>query len=838
MKWMFLTRRALAPMLAVILMLGALVILPSDARAIGDDDGLVRVTRYYTSGSYTQMGATGDFTFDIEYSSLWGVGSWSMLEISIGGAFAFADGSQWKWIYGSQITARLLYKGEGDSLAITLRYYDSTTGGYITQAPQTIYIAETMRFPTPTPAPTPEPTPNPELDEPRMVISGSVPTLNAGQMELISLQLRNETRFDAYNVSVLLTDGATKIFHPTTLTGNEVNVGPVYSGDTRAARLYVNVRPDAEEGDHEIGVRITMTNQGGRSIVQTDAAIKVRVVNPNKKTPPALIITSSSLDKNMPGEDGIIRLTVGVRNVGEETASDVRFMLSGLKDGLTLNEGLPLKNIAGTLAENAEATVVYELKVPPHLPTKVYDLDANIRFKLPDGTEGQPINEKLYLNIIQPPEKTPDEQIQMTSMRQSATDPGSSNTVTLSISFRNFGTAPANDAVFSFEGLSSSTFTLMGTFGDRQIGTIAPGQTVPLSLSLYAASELPNGNHQLKTILTYTDSLNETKKLETMIYVLIMRPPTPSPTPEPTPAPPDASVPRVIISQHSISEQTVTAGNPFDLLFTLANTSRNKDVKNMKVTITDIDGIFLPVAGVNSFYVEELRIGASVDLSISLTPKQDAETKSYPVTISLSYEDKDNAPYTVNESLSIPVYQPQRIEVSNVSFFGDGMGGANLTFQYINKGKSPLYNLTIKLEGPMALMEGDYFAGNFPAGSMDYFEDSILPQSFGEVSGFVVLHFEDAAGNPMEHREEISAWIDEGGRGEWIDPGFPPIDPEWPGGEFPGPEGEGGGEILGLAPWLFWTLLGVIVTAAGIVVVIVIVRKKRRAAAIMDDDDE
>jgi hypothetical protein len=431
-----------------------------------------------------------------------------------------------------------------------------------------------------------------------------------------------------------------------------------------------------------------------------------------------------------------------------------------------------------------------------------------------------------------PLDPTSNEQIRMVSMSQSTTVPDESNTISVSVSYMNYGWDSAKDASFAFDGLSSSTFTLMGTFGGTMLGTIAPQQTVSLSLPLYVSPELPNGNHQLRTVLTYTDALNETQTVETMIFLFIRRPESAS----------DSSVPRVIISRHSVSEELVTAGNPFELSFTLTNTSRNMNVINMKVTVTDADGIFLPVAGINSFYVEELQTGGSVDLSITLSPKQDAESKSYPVTISLAYEDRGNTQHTVSESLSIPVYQPQRLEISNMNFFGDGTGKAQLSFQFINKGKAPLYNLTIKLDGPMTLMEGEYFVGNFAPGSADFFEDDVFPELFGEVSGFVVLQYEDAAGNPLEYRQEISAWIDGG-----FDPGGGRPGPEWPDGEVGWPEwpdGENGweedsgGKILGMAPWLFWTLLGVLLPAGGTAAAVIIIRKKRQAKDMTGEDDD
>jgi hypothetical protein len=582
---------------------------------------------------------------------------------------------------------------------------------------------------------------------------------------------------------------------------------------------------DLNTGIHELTARIQFTLQDGTEQVVTETLF-LNIIKSSVE-PPILSIASTMLDKNMPGADGILKLTVGLRNTGGQTASNVQITLSGFSGGLSLNEGIPTKTVSASLAAGASANAAYELRAGQITDSGVYTLTALIRFRLPDGTD-ESVTETIYLNIIKPPAGVTGEQVQMSAMRQSTSVPGAANTLTVSLSFRNFGTEPVRNAALSFEGLSSSFFTLMGAFGDRRIGTIDPGQTVTMETLLHAAAELPNGNHQLKTVLSYTDAMNNAKTVETMIYIHINRPPSSA-----------TSVPRIIISQHSISEDIVNAGNPFELYFTLNNTSRSKSIRNMKVTVTDADGIFLPVAGVNSFYVEDLPINGNVALSIVLSSRQDAESKSYPVTISLAYEDTDGVQYAVAESLSIPVFQPQRLEITNINFFGNGMGGAMLSFQFINMGRSPLYNLNIKVEGPMALMEGDYFAGNFSAGSMDYFEDDLIMFAYGEVQGYLVLQFEDSAGSPQEFRQELLAWIDEPFFPDWGDDRYPP---DWDGGwdDWGDDNGESG-KILGLAPWLFWSLLALLIAAGG-AVALLIIRKKRRAKALADDmadyDDE
>ena len=316
---------------------------------------------------------------------------------------------------------------------------------------------------------------------------------------------------------------------------------------------------------------------------------------------------------------------------------------------------------------------------------------------------------------------------------------------------------------------------------------------------------------------------------ETEVYIYVNRPEEKEPAEVET----DNSVPRVIISRHSISVGSVVAGSPFELSVTLLNTSAGKNVKNLKVTVTDRDGIFIPVQGVSSFYIAEIPIGQTTDIAITMMPKQDAETKSYPLSISLDYEDEKNNPYSVTESLSIPVYLPQRLEVSNVNFFEDGRGMALLSFQFINKGKAPLYNMNIRIDGPMNAMEGDYFIGTFGPGQADYFEDVIMPHMYGEVSGDIVLEYEDSAGALQELRQPVFAFISEP---FWPDPGFPgdvfPGDPGW-GGEF-GYEEEGGG----MEDWMLWSIIGGAVLIGAILTVVFVKRARRKKAELEDDNFE
>ena len=61
------------------------------------------------------------------------------------------------------------------------------------------------------------------------------------------------------------------------------------------------------------------------------------------------------------------------------------------------------------------------------------------------------------------------------------------------------------------------------------------------------------------------------------------------------------SKPRVIFSNYDLDVDNVLAGKNFNFSFTLLNTSTITNVKNMKVSLSQADGIYVPVEGSSSY---------------------------------------------------------------------------------------------------------------------------------------------------------------------------------------------------------------------------------------------
>jgi len=281
-----------------------------------------------------------------------------------------------------------------------------------------------------------------------------------------------------------------------------------------------------------------------------------------------------------------------------------------------------------------------------------------------------------------------------------------------------------------------------------------------------------------------------------------------------------------MIDSYSLDVENVEAGGRFYFSFDLKNTSRTSAISNIKITLFSSDGIFTPVSGGNTFYTEEIDPSGVEGYGIELLAKAAAEQKSYPISIQIEYEYGDGGTQNVTEQINVYVVQPIRLEFSNVYYQPDAMAGnpIYMSFYYYNKGRAPLSNLTITMEGDFILEDGEMFMGNFPAGSGDYFEAMMYPMGVGMLGGSLVFNFEDAAGLPQRRTIDISVNVmdfDGGGEKPWP-PIEPPIEPPVE------PGGDGG------LKWYWIAAIcagGAVVLGGGTLLVVKSAQKKKNASA-------
>ncbi len=219
------------------------------------------------------------------------------------------------------------------------------------------------------------------------------------------------------------------------------------------------------------------------------------------------------------------------------------------------------------------------------------------------------------------------------------------------------------------------------------------------------------------------------------------------------------STPRIIVTGFETSPTDVFAGEAFMLNLHVQNTSKKTAVQNVEFDLeaavegTDENATysaFLPTSGSNSVYIDSIPAGGNIDMAVEFTAKADLAQKPYVLNVKMKYEDSENNPYESTGSVSIPVKQVSKFDISSVDMMPQSItvgSEANAMFSIYNTGKTKLYNVKAKLIAD-SITGGDAFIGHLESGAtgnVDVMVTGAAPtMDEGEVK--IIVSYEDDTG--------------------------------------------------------------------------------------------
>ena len=190
----------------------------------------------------------------------------------------------------------------------------------------------------------------------------------------------------------------------------------------------------------------------------------------------------------------------------------------------------------------------------------------------------------------------------------------------------------------------------------------------------------------------------------------------------------NGSVPRVIVTGFTTDPAEVRAGSNFKLTIHLKNTSKMK-VSNMLFDLSaptegsdeqTTSPAFLPSSGASSIYLDSIAPNGTADISIELNAKSDLLQKPYNMELSMKYEDPNATQVEGSSSISIPVKQDARFEISNFEISPQSVAvgeEANVMCSLYNLGRIKLYNVKATFEGKN-IKKSEVFIGNIESGNI------------------------------------------------------------------------------------------------------------------------
>ncbi len=358
-----------------------------------------------------------------------------------------------------------------------------------------------------------------------------------------------------------------------------------------------------------------------------------------------------------------------------------------------------------------------------------------------------------------------------------------------------------------------------------------------LTWELKARSDIGSGYQKLSFDVRYRDSDGESQTTTLDTYIQLKGTAGVG-------ADGKSSVPRVIVTGFETNPEEVHAGESFMLTLHLQNTSTATSVNNMVFEIeAAVEGkdeettyaAFLPTAGSSTIFVDRMEKNGTKDIQIEMEAKADLAQKPYAVDVNMSYEDEHVNAYTSTSSVSIPVKQQARVDISSPEVMPGSISvgsEANIMFNIYNMGKTKLYNVQVKMDSD-TISGGDAFVGNLDPGATGAVDIYVTGQSPTMDDGIVKLQitYEDESGASTAIDKEISLYVSDAPMDDFMGDDSMMEDYEI--------EGEGGGTTSTIVTLV---IIGVIVAAVAFGVFYTKRKKKKEQMSLeedlLDSDDE
>ena len=224
-----------------------------------------------------------------------------------------------------------------------------------------------------------------------------------------------------------------------------------------------------------------------------------------------------------------------------------------------------------------------------------------------------------------------------------------------------------------------------------------------------------------------------------------------------------AAEPKVMLTDYEVNPEEVKSGDAFTLTITLENTA-NKKIKNMKVSIISEDGNLLPASGAGTAYFKEINAEATQEVAFDMKAVSGLEQKSYKLTVKSEYEDVNGVPYTVQDTVYVPIVLDTRISITEAMCADDAKIGdeAEIIAMVNNLGEAPIRNVAAYIDGkciePQSVYVGNLESGK--SGNIDIItKTKMVTTSASEAKCTLTVIYEDGNGNKYEEKSEVYVYV-------------------------------------------------------------------------------
>jgi len=442
--------------------------------------------------------------------------------------------------------------------------------------------------------------------------------------------------------------------------------------------------------------------------------------------------------------------------------------------------------------------IVYSIPItiPANTAPGIYPLPITVTYESPSGGGGSAsatVYIKITNNLRQP-------QLKLLGIQTEADKLKAGTSQVVKLNLKNESDIPIYSINLRLSGFSTDGINLDNWPDTQFVTSMEAGELHPVEFRLQAGGKMESGIYPLDLAIEFKDQYDLKYTQEQKVYV-------------PVAGKGDTGelVPRILLENYFLGTDYVQAGQTFPLTLVFRNTSETSPVRNIKVSLSSEGDIFSPVGSSNSFYFAEIPPQGTAEHTIYLHPQVTAEHRVYNLTARIDYQDEDGNKLEEQETISLPVVKETKLVISDVIVPAEAYPGSptSISLDLYNTGRSPIRNLMITTEGDFEVQNAALFIGTLEAGRDDYYDATIIPRQEGELTGKVILTYEDELGNPYQLEKSFTLNV-------MAFPAPPSMGPEMP------------GEQTGQKSVKNWLIAGGILLVLAAVVTVVLVRRRHR----------
>jgi hypothetical protein len=524
----------------------------------------------------------------------------------------------------------------------------------------------------------------------------------------------------------------------------ELVTGPkekVASHSTGSFLFRVDIDENANYGTHYLPV--TFTYNGGET-TEGSAMINVsRNIAPQTDfNVPLLDMTyKTEGDSLKAGETTVMHITV--TNRGNIMLQDVQVTLA-LPEIMTLDNSVAVQYV-GYLGVGETKTVKFPILVEKKVENKNYAISVKTS-GLSKGSAAS-FDRAVYIPVTGGEEKTANDDLEIDDINLPAEAEAGAE-FTMSFSIENKGKGDAENLkieVLPEEGLVNKTKNVFVE------SALKPGESKSYSVTFFSDKEKVTRKSYSIRIAATLGSGEGAAAVSQYAGIFLTKEQSAD----------SIKNPQLLVDNYSYGADHVKAGERFNLTISLYNTGQ-KELLNIKVSLSADAGAFVPVGSSNAFFIERMDAKEHVQRSLTMATNPGAEQMTTALNVSMTYEDGEDGVFQATDTIAIPVMQETSLTVDDIIAPPELYPGmqSGIDVRFYNTGKTQLRNLRVVAEGNFDTNEStSYYAGNMASGANDRYSFSFIPREEGPLNGKIVFTYDDPSGDMQTLEKEFSFQI-------------------------------------------------------------------------------